>query len=150
MGDANRRSARLAGRLVDAETFARLQRSRDYLAERFAAPISLEEAARQAYLSPFHYHRLFARTYGETPHEFLTRRRLDHARQLLIAGDLPVTEVCLAAGYLSLGTFSSRFRERVGCSPSEYRRSARRYFPLSRFDLYRFVPVCFLLRFGGR
>src|SRR5437764_514754 len=138
MGNPPRRAARCDRRLVDAETFARLQRSRDYLAERFASPISLEEAARQAYLSPFHYHRLFARTYGETPHEFLTRRRLDHARQLLIAGDLPVTEVCLATGYLSLGTFSSRFHEQVGCSPTEYRRSARRFFALPPFGLSRF------------
>jgi AraC-like DNA-binding protein len=100
------------------DLLARLDRSRDYLADRLAEPISLEEAGRQAYLSPFHYHRLFARTFGETPDAFLTRLRMERARRLLIGGDRPVTEVCLTVGYQSLGTFSARFHRAVGSSPS--------------------------------
>jgi AraC-like DNA-binding protein len=127
------------------DLFLRLNESRDFLAHSFAAPVSLEDAARQACLSPFHYHRLFARTFGETPHAFLTRRRIEEARRLLIAGDLPVTEVCLAVGYASLGTFSIRFHHLVGSSPSAYRRAAHRFFRLSPLYPYRFIPTCFLL-----
>jgi AraC-like DNA-binding protein len=135
---------------IEPDTFLLLDRSRDYLAARCDRPVSLREAAREACLSPFHYHRLFVRAFGETPHEFVTRRRIDAARQLLIAGELPVTEVCLAVGYTSLGTFSSRFHRVVGCSPSAYRREARRFFQLSPLLPPRFVPFCFLTRFGAR
>ena len=65
---------------------------------------------REACLSPYYYHRFFARTFGETPHDFLTRLRIDRAKRLLAREQLPVTQVCFAAGYESLGTFSSRFR----------------------------------------
>ncbi|HMC58307.1 MAG TPA: AraC family transcriptional regulator, partial [Candidatus Solibacter sp.] len=71
------------GPLVQEETFARLYRSREFLATSFDQRLRLSEAARQACLSPFHYHRMFVRAFGETPHEFLTRRRIDRAKQLL-------------------------------------------------------------------
>jgi AraC-like DNA-binding protein len=103
--------------LVDDTTFRRLCRARDLLAAGYHAPIPLDRAAREACLSPFHFQRLFTRTFGETPHRFLTRLRMDQARQLLAAGDLPVTEVCLEVGYTSLGTFSSRFAALTGLSP---------------------------------
>jgi len=64
---------------------------------------------------------MFVRAFGETPHDFLTRRRIDRAKQLLARDECPVTEVCLAVGYESLGSFSSLFRSVVGRSPSEYR-----------------------------
>lgn len=134
---------------IDHETFLRLDRSRDYLAARFELPVSLREAAAEACLSPFHYHRLFARAFGETPHAFLTRRRLQEARRLLIAGDLPVTEVCLAVGYTSLGTFSARFHREAGCSPSAYRCEARRFFHLRPLHPPRFVPTCFVMRLSA-
>jgi len=75
--------------LVDDATFRRLCRARDLLAAGYNAPIPLDRAARAACLSPFHFQRIFARTFGETPHDFLTRLRMDQARQLLAAGDLP-------------------------------------------------------------
>ena len=137
------------GPLVDNELFQRLCRSRDYLAARLEDPVRLSDAARQAYLSQFHYHRLFARTFGETPHQFLTRRRMDRAKQLLASDQMPVTEVCIAVGYESLGSFSSRFRARVGYSPSEFQRSMRRIFTIPGIAPYRFIPNCFLIRHGA-
>ena len=71
------------GPLVQEELFRRLCRSRDYLAAGLDQPVRLADAAREACLSPYHYHRLFARTFGETPHDFLTRLRMDRAKRLL-------------------------------------------------------------------
>jgi AraC-like DNA-binding protein len=133
--------------LVDDVTFRRLCRARDLLADSFADPITLDRAAREACLSPFHFQRLFARVFGETPHDFLTRRRMDAAQLLLAAGDLPVTDVCLQIGYTSLGTFSSRFAARTGRSPSAFRREARRWVaPTCGWRIYR-IPDCYAALF---
>src|SRR5262249_27795116 len=105
----------------------------------------LADAAREAFLSPFHYHRLFVRTFGETPHEFVTKLRIDRAKRLLGRDQLPVTDVCYAVGYESLGSFSMRFRNLVGYSPSAYQREIRRIFPVPALAVHRFVPACFLL-----
>jgi AraC-like DNA-binding protein len=138
------------GPLVDDETFKRLCRSRDFLAGSLDRQVRLADAAGAACLSQFHYHRLFARAFGETPHDFLTRLRIDRAKQLLAQDHVPVTEVCFAVGYESLGSFSVRFRSVVGRSPSEYRRAIRRIFPVPELAVYRFVPGCYLLNYGVR
>lgn len=138
------------GPLVQDELFRRLCRSRDYLASRSDQPVRLNDAAREACLSPYHYHRLFARTFGETPHEFLTRVRIDHAKRLLARDLLPVTEVCFAVGYESLGSFSSLFRTMVGYSPLQYQRGIRKIFPVPELPPFRPIPACFLLNFGAR
>jgi len=138
------------GPVLDDELFRRLCRSRDFLAAGLDQPLRLADAAREAGLSPYHYHRLFARTFGETPHEFLTRRRIDRAKRLLVREELPVTEVCLAVGYESLGSFSSLFRSMVGYSPSEFQRGLRKIFTIPAMTPYRFIPNCFLLRHGAR
>ena len=132
------------GPAVDDDLYRRLARSRDFLAAGFDQPLRLADAARHACLSPYHYHRLFARTFGETPHEFLTRLRIDRAKQLLTRDRLPVTEVCFAVGYESLGSFSSRFRSIVGYPPSEYQ---RRVFHIPFRFPKGIVPNCFLVHF---
>ena len=136
--------------MVDDQLFRRLCRSRDYLAAGLDQPLRLADAAREACLSPYHYHRLFARTFGETPHEFLTRLRIDRAKQLLVHDELPVTDVCFAVGYGSLGSFSSLFRNMVGYSPSEFQRGLRKIFAVPKLTPYRFIPNCFLMRHGAR
>jgi AraC-like DNA-binding protein len=130
--------------IANPETLELLVRSRELLQVEFRRPLRLEEAGRAACLSPFHYHRLFVRTFGETPHELLTRRRLEEAQRLLVETDLAVTEICGAVGYGSLGTFSTRFRERTGRSPTEYRGRARRFFPGWARPPGVFIPTCFL------
>ena len=139
---------RRLGPVVEEETFARLCRSRDFLAASLDQPVHLIDAAGEACLSPYHYHRMFARAFDETPHDFVQRLRLDRARQLLARDRMAVTEIGLAVGYESLGSFSTLFRSRVGCSPAEYRRSIRRIFPVPEMAIYRFVPTCYLVNHG--
>lgn len=129
--------------LTDDVTFRRLARARDYLAASLGDPVTLDRAAREACLSPFHFHRLFTRIFGETPHDFLTRHRMDLAQNLLAAGNLPITDICLQIGYTSLGTFSSRFAARTGQSPSAFRREARHWVaPQRGWRIYR-IPDCY-------
>ncbi len=138
------------GPCLNDELFRRLCRSRDYLAAHVDQRLHLSDLAREACLSPFHYHRLFQKTFGETPHEFLTRLRIDNAKRLLARELLPVTEVCFAVGYESLGSFSTLFRSWVGYSPSEFQRAIRKMFAAPRLAPYRFVPACFLQFYGAR
>jgi AraC-like DNA-binding protein len=135
-------------RLVHDDTFRRLCRGRDLLASEYQTRVLLQHAAREACLSEFHFHRLFRATFGETPHDFLTRLRLERARQML-ASDRAVTEVCFEIGYESLGSFSSKFRAYFGRSPAEYQREVRRVFGYSAPWRIVPVPACFLRMWGG-
>jgi AraC-like DNA-binding protein len=83
---------------------------------------SLDQLAEMAYLSRFHFNRVFSTVAGIPPVEFMTALRFDRAKQLLLSTDLSVTEVCFEVGFSSLGTFSSRFTQLVGVSPAEFRR----------------------------
>jgi AraC-like DNA-binding protein len=104
------------------ELLVALRRARDLADRDFAEPLTLDSMARAANLSKFHFARAFARVYGETPHAYLSRRRVERAKDMLRAANLTVTEVCMLVGFESLGAFSSRFKELVGVSPTEYRR----------------------------
>jgi AraC-like DNA-binding protein len=99
-----------------------LRRVRDRIDLRFAEPITLSELAMLAGMSRFHLVRSFRAAYGETPIRYLSRRRIERAQDLLRYANLTVTEVCMAVGFSSLGSFSSRFSELVGESPSAYQR----------------------------
>lgn len=127
-----------------------LLQARDHLAAHFNERVSLTDAASCAGLSPFYFQRLFAGAFGETPHESVTRLRMDHAKKLLLAGNHSVTDICLDAGYESLGSFSTRFRSRTGLSPAEFRRESRRIFGTSgrNWPLY-YMPACFQHFFAG-
>ena len=99
----------------------RMLRARDTMDRAFAQPLDVPALARVAYISPAHFSREFRATFGETPHRYLQRRRVERAMELLRETDRPVTEICLDVGFNSLGTFSRTFREVVGESPSRYR-----------------------------
>jgi AraC-like DNA-binding protein len=99
----------------------RMLRARDTMDRAFAQPLDVPALARVAYVSPAHFSREFRATFGETPHRYLQRRRVERAMELLRETDRPVTEICLDVGFNSLGTFSRTFREVVGESPSRYR-----------------------------
>jgi AraC-like DNA-binding protein len=134
--------------LLHDDTFRRLCRGRDLLATGYQSRILLEQVAREACLSEFHFHRLFRATFGETPHDFLTRLRMDRARRML-ASERTVTEVCFEVGYGSLGSFSSKFRAQFGRSPAEFQREVRRIFGYSAPWHVLRIPECFLqARFG--
>lgn len=101
-----------------------LRRARDLIDRDYADPLDLETMALEAGYSRFHFARAFAAAYGETPRAYLTRRRIERAKTLLRSANLSVTEICFVVGFASLGSFSSRFRELVGRSPSDYRDDA--------------------------
>ncbi|MBC8092946.1 MAG: helix-turn-helix transcriptional regulator [Pseudonocardia sp.] len=105
---------------------ARLRRVRDRIDREYAQPLDVEALARGAHMSAGHLSRRFRLAYGESPYSYLMTRRIERAMALLRRGDLSVTEVCFAVGCSSLGTFSTRFTELVGVSPSVYRRREAR------------------------
>jgi AraC-like DNA-binding protein len=101
---------------------ARLRRVRDRIDREYAKPLNVEALASGAHMSAGHLSREFRLAFGESPYSYLMTRRIERAMALLRRGDLSVTEVCFAVGCSSLGTFSTRFTELVGLSPSAYRR----------------------------
>ena len=105
---------------------ALLRRVRDRIDREYAQPLDLQALARGAHLSAGHLSRQFKLAYGESPYAYVMTRRIERAMALLRRGDHSVTEVCMAVGWGSLGSFSSRFTELVGMSPSSYRRQAAR------------------------
>jgi AraC-like DNA-binding protein len=100
---------------------AHLRRARDLMDREYARPLDVAALARTALMSPAHFSRQFRAAYGETPYAYLMTRRIERAKALLRGGDLSVTEVCLAVGCTSLGSFSARFTELVGQTPTAYR-----------------------------
>jgi transcriptional regulator GlxA family with amidase domain len=103
----------------------RLLRARDVMDRCYADALDIEAIASSAHVSRAHFIRSFRETFGETPHRYLQRRRIERAMTLLRESELSVTEVCLEVGFVSLGTFSRTFREILGVSPSQYRDTTR-------------------------
>src|SRR5580658_129800 len=99
---------------------AHLRRARDHVDRNYAEPLDVPAMARTALMSPAHFSRKFRAAYGETPYSYLMTRRIERAKALLRQGS-SVTECCAAVGCTSLGSFSSRFTEIVGVTPSDYR-----------------------------
>jgi AraC-like DNA-binding protein len=105
----------------DAATIALVRRARDRMDRDYAKPLDVEALARSIHMSAGHFSRQFRRIYRESPYQYLMTRRIERSMTLLRRGDLSVTEICFAVGFSSLGTFSTRFTELVGVSPSAYR-----------------------------
>lgn len=109
--------------LADAQrlaNLAHLRRARDLVDREYARPLDVPAMARRALMSPGHFSRAFRAAYGETPYSYLMTRRVERAMALLRTG-MSVTDACMAVGCTSLGSFSSRFTELVGMTPSAYR-----------------------------
>ena len=100
---------------------ARLRRVRDLMDREYARPLDVPTLARAALMSPAHFSRQFRAAYGETPYAYLMTRRVERAKALLRRGDMSVTDVCLAVGCTSLGSFSARFTQLTGETPTAYR-----------------------------
>jgi AraC-like DNA-binding protein len=116
--------ARRYARIVTQEEFANLahlRRARDLMDREYARALDVAALARAALMSTAHFSRQFRMTYGETPYAYLMTRRIERAKALLRRGDLSVTEVCVAVGCSSLGSFSARFTQLVGETPTAYR-----------------------------
>jgi AraC-like DNA-binding protein len=107
------------------EGFRRLCRARDLLREPCESSPSIADIAREVQISPFHFIRQFEAVFGVTPHQLRIQTRLDAARHLLAMGHHSVTDVCMEVGFSSLGSFSVLFTQRIGETPSAYRRRVR-------------------------
>jgi AraC-like DNA-binding protein len=116
--------------------------ARQVLQREYDAPITIEDLSREVALSPFHLIRSFRRVYRQTPHQYLVELRIAKAKELLRNTDLSVTEICVAVGFESLGSFSTLFRKLVGIAPSAYReRSQPTTTP-------HYIPFCVCLLHG--
>jgi transcriptional regulator GlxA family with amidase domain len=113
----------------------RLLRARDAMDRTYAKPLDIPSLAAIAHLSEAHFIRSFRATFGETPHRYLQRRRVERAMFLLCETEREVTDICFAVGFTSLGTFSRTFREIMGESPTDFRRHA----PVAA------APTCFVM-----
>jgi AraC-like DNA-binding protein len=104
----------------ELQTLAHLRRARDLIDRDYAKPLDVPTMAARAFMSPAHFSRQFRAAYGETPYSYLMTRRIERAMALL-RGGMSVTDACMAVGCTSLGSFSSKFSEVVGVTPTEYR-----------------------------
>ncbi|WP_166177822.1 helix-turn-helix domain-containing protein [Rubrobacter tropicus] len=134
---------------VHPQTQQSLADAREFMRHAYTGPVKLPDVSAMANMSPYHFLRVHKEIYGETPHEFLTRLRIGRAKSLLAGGGHNVTEVCFEVGFSSLGSFSALFRERVGVSPSEYRRHVRSGIVVPREIRPLFVPTCFFSMLRG-
>ncbi|WP_170147645.1 helix-turn-helix transcriptional regulator [Micromonospora phaseoli] len=128
-------------RRASGDLLVHLRRARDHMDRHYTEALDLAAVAAVAGVSKYHFQRLFTVTYGRSPAAYLSQRRIERAQDLLRSTNLTVTEVCYAVGFASLGSFSSRFRDVVGETPSEFqRRWARTGAP--------HIPGCFVFMWG--
>lgn len=130
--------------VIKPQSFRRLCRARDLLCEDRERPLSIRAVAREISISPYHFIRQFEALFGETPHQFRRRVRLDRAKRLLALGRHSVTDVCMEVGFSSLGSFSGLFRRDIGATPSAYRRRMRAIERLQE----QLTPGCLTLMTG--
>ena len=135
--------------VMDDRTRRRLCEARDRLRGTEQPALTIDRVARDAGISPFHFIRLFQATFGETPHQYRIRARLERARLLLSTGNRTVTDVCFAVGFSSLGSFSHLFLRRVGEAPSAYRRRLRPSVRVIGQVPPRLYPGCFSLMYAA-
>lgn len=122
---------------AEIEELRRLRRARDQMDRDYSKPLDVATLARTALMSPAHFSRRFREAYSETPYTYLMSRRIERAMALLRRGDFTVTEVCMSVGWTSLGSFSARFTQLVGETPSNYRERSH--------DEWRVVAPCQLM-----
>ena len=134
--------------MIHQELLSRLCRARDLLRDWEDEPLSVIAVARASGLTRFHFIRLFKAIFGQSPHQYRSWAQIEKAKHLLILTDLSVTDVCMAVGFSSLGSFSALFSRRVGMSPSEFQ---RRYRPTSLPERQlpaSLIPGCLSLMAG--
>ena len=111
--------------------------------DNFHEPLELELISRQAYLSRFHFHRLFTKIYRSTPHRYLTQKRIEKAKQLL-AENKAINDVCSEVGFESIGSFSTLFKKEIGFAPTLYRNIAWLKKLEQKKQPRKFIPHCFI------
>jgi len=125
------------------DLYERIAAAKIYIDENFQESIDLEEVSKKAFISKFHFHRLFRKVYKQTPHQYITRKRIDKAKDLL-AENKPVTEVCNEVGFESIGSFSILFKKEIGFAPTYYRNMAFLKKQQAKEQPKKFIPHCFI------
>ena len=134
--------------MIHRELLSRLCHARDLLRDWEDDPLSVSAVARTSGLTRFHFIRLFKAVFGETPHRYRSRAQIEKAKHLLILTELSITDVCMAVGFSSLGSFSALFSRRVGMSPSEFQRRYRPAWAPERRLPASLIPGCLSLMAG--
>ena len=128
---------------IEKDLYPRIVAAKVFIDENFQEDISLEDISQHAFLSRFHFHRLFSAVYKTTPHQYLTRKRIDKAKDLL-SKNKPIAEVCNAVGFESLGSFSGLFKKEMGFAPTYYRNMAWLKKQKAIEQPKAFIPHCFI------
>jgi len=133
----------------DINTARKIVAAKQFIDAQFTDLISLDDMAAHAFMSRFHFHRIFTKTYRQTPCQYLRNRRLAYARQLLHKDNLTFSEICAASGYENIQSFSLLFKKDTGCTPGQFRainhkKTAReKQYPITA------IPGCFMHLFPG-
>jgi AraC-like DNA-binding protein len=129
--------------MISLELYQRIVAAKVFIDENFQEDISLEDISQHAFLSRFHFHRLFSAVYKTTPHQYLTRKRIDKAKDLL-SQNKSIAEVCNAVGFESIGSFSGLFKKEIGFAPTYYRNMAWLKKQKAIEQPKAFIPHCFI------
>ena len=125
------------------DIYLRIVNAKLYIDENYHEPIDLEVVSKKAFISKFHFHRLFRKVYRKTPHQYITKKRIDKAKNLL-AENKPVSEVCTEVGFESIGSFSLLFKKEIGFAPTYYRNMAWLKQQEAKKQPKKFIPHCFI------
>ncbi len=132
---------------LNTELYRRLAAAKVFIDENYREPIGLEEISQQAFLSRYHFHRLFRQVYKRTPHRYLTQKRMEQAKQLL-SENRPVADVCSEVGFESTGSFSILFKKEIGFAPQYYRNMAYKKKREQQAQPRKAIPHCYVERMG--
>lgn len=128
---------------ISTDIYQRIAAAKIYIDQNYQEQIDLDTISQQAFLSRFHFHRLFTQVYHHTPHQYLTRKRMDKAKDLL-AENKPVTDVCNELGFESIGSFSTLFKKQIGYAPTYFRNMAWLKKQEALKQPKQFIPHCFI------
>lgn len=133
---------------VKPDLYGRIVAAKVFIDNNYQDPISMELVSQQAFLSRFHFHRLFTRVYRKTPHQYLTYARMQAARQLLKEEGASISDVCNNVGFESAASFSLLFKKECGCTPQYYRNRALQKKKEAQQQPRKFIPHCHIQQFS--
>ena len=129
---------------IALDVYKKIVTAKLFIDGNFNEPIDLERLSREACLSRYHFHRLFTRIYRLTPHQYLTRKRIEQARKSLAGNELTITEICNEVGFESIGSFSTLFKKEIGYAPTLFRTQAHERHQQTLEQPRAFIPHCFI------
>ena len=129
---------------IAPEVYQKIVTAKLFIDGNYPEAIDLDRLSREACLSRYHFHRLFTRIYQLTPHQYLTRKRIEQARKCLAGNELTITQVCNDVGFESIGSFSTLFKKEIGQTPTHYRVLVWQKQQQTLEQPLRFIPHCFI------